>query len=88
MPDYREVTINIVEGEAVAYVWTNIPKYARRILKLGGQPQVKRGEGFLIAPVGLFWPRKRRVGRPGQAGKPFPGKRAVEKRISPEKEGS
>lgn len=70
VPDYREITITIVEGEEVAVVWTNIPKYIRRLQKLGakvisGDP---RGPGGvrLECPETWFYPRKRRVGGGGK----------------------
>lgn len=67
MPDYREITITIVEGEEMAGVWTNIPKYARRLQKLGAK--VVGGEistGMTLeCPEAWFYPRKRRVGRVG-----------------------
>jgi hypothetical protein len=72
VPDYREITITIVEGEEVAVVWTNLPRYARRLLKLGakviyGDPRCPSGAGVrLECPEAWFYPRKRRVGGAGR----------------------
>jgi len=68
VPDYREITITIVEGEEVAAVWTSIPRYARRLLKLGATRvagEIQTGI-FLTCPEAWFYPRKRRVGGVGK----------------------
>lgn len=63
--DYREITITITEGEDIAYVWTNIPAWRKRILKLGGVEKENVGGQFIHAPAAIFWPRRRRQGKEG-----------------------
>jgi hypothetical protein len=65
MPDYREITITITDGDETAHIWTCISKYRNRLLKLGATETRRDKHGsFLTAPAAWFWPRKQRRGTP------------------------
>ena len=69
MPDYKEVTITIVEGEPTARVWTNIRRWQGALRRLGAKPDPNKqatGEWF-TCPAEWFWPRRKRRTAPGHA---------------------
>jgi hypothetical protein len=69
MPDYKEVTITIVEGENTARVWTNIRRWQGALKRLGAKPDPQKqatGEWF-TCPQEWFWPRRKRRVKGGHA---------------------
>ena len=69
MPDYKEITITITEGEPVAFVWTNIRRWKGRLERLGAK-LVKDGPAGsrYTCPAEWFWPRRKRK---ATGGRPF-----------------
>ena len=45
MPDYRETTITIVEGEKTARCWTNQRTWIGKLQRLGATQTGKQAEG-------------------------------------------
>jgi len=69
MPDYKEVTITIVEGENTARVWTNIRRWQGALKRLGAKPTGTQAEGqWFTVPQEWFWPRRKRRVSPKVAG--------------------
>lgn len=68
LPDYKEVTITIVEGEKTARVWTNIRRWHSAFKRLGIKPDGNQALGcWYTCPAEWFWPRRKRRAPAGMA---------------------